>query len=439
MAQMNYQAIIDKLIKNAKSKGVNVKISIRNDKTFDVGVRNGEVEELQQAGSASLSMSVNIENKTASAATSDLSENTLEALLKNAIERAKVSSPDESAVFPEYEKLTINPQTLGLYSDDIQDITPEEKIRQAKQLEKICLQDKRITLSAGSGYSTSESEYHLALSNGFYGNYKSSYCSLGVYLQAGEDTTATQDGWSDSARSPKKLLSAEEIAATAIKRTVRMLNAKKVPTQTVPVIIDRYVAGAVFGFMLECLSGRNVYMQQSVFAGKLNQQIANKIVNIYDNPLIPNSPAARPFDAEGIPCRENKLIENGILKNYILSTYSAKKLGLKVNGLASGTSNLFLEAGKYSEQELIKSVDKGFLLLQTLGQGTDATNGGFSKGAYGMWIENGELSYPVSEVTISSNIADMLNGITMIANNADTRKAWQIPSFKINEMTISGE
>jgi PmbA protein len=171
----------------------------------------------------------------------------------------------------------------------------------------------------------------------------------------------------------------------------------------------------------------------------LNEQIANKNIILFDDPLIPESPAARPFDSEGIPCRKNIIIENGVLKNYILNTYSAKKLGLKVNGFASGTSNLFLQEGNHSEADLIKSVDKGLLLLRTMGQGTDATNGGFSKGAYGIWIEKGELTHPVSEVTISSNIKDMLMGINMVADNADKRKSWQIPTFKIDAMTISGE
>jgi PmbA protein len=439
MAKINYLSLAEKLVKQGKNKGANVKISIRNDKNFDVGIRNGEVEELQEAGSTSLSLSVNLDNKTASAATSDMSETTLTSLLENTIERAKLSSVDESSIFPEYEKLSINPEALDLYSEEIQKISPEEKIKIAKQLEEICLKDKKISLSAGSGYSTNESEYFLALSNGFSGSYKSSACSVGVYLQAGSDASATQDGWSDSARNPKNLLPIEQIAKIAIERATRLQNAKKVPTQSVPVIVDRYIASAIFGFMLECINGRSIYMQQSVFAGKLNELIANKNVTIYDNPLITGAAASRPFDAEGIPTRKNQIIENGILKNYILNTYSAKKLDLKVNGLASGTSNLFLEKGEYSEADLIKSVDKGLLLLRTLGQGTDATTGGYSKGAYGMWIEKGELSHPVSEITISSNIKDMLLGIEMVANNPDTRKSWQFPTFKIAEMTISGE
>ena len=194
MSTINYQKITEQLIKKAKELGANAKISIRNDKNFGVNVRNGEVEELQEANSSSLSLSVNLENKVAAAATSDLSENTLNKLLLNAIERAKLSSEDESAIFPEYEKLTILPESLQMYYADIQSITPEEKINTAKELEKICLQDKRITLSAGASYSTNESEYFLALSNGFSGTYKSSNCSINVDLQSGNDEASFQDG-----------------------------------------------------------------------------------------------------------------------------------------------------------------------------------------------------------------------------------------------------
>ena len=439
MANTNYQALTEQLIRKAKSAGANIKISIRTDKNFDVGIRNGEVEELQEASSTNLSMSVNLENKMASAATSDLSTETLNKLLENTIERAKISSPDESAIFPEFEKLTISPESLNMYSKDITTISPEEKIKAAKQIEEICLKDKRITLSGGSGYSTNESEYFLALSNGFFGSYKSSNCSLGVYLQTGKDEHSFQDGWSDSARSPKLLLPIEIVAKLAIERATRMIGAKKIPTQTIPVIINTNIASSVINFMLECINGRNIYMNQSIFTGQIEKQIANSCINIYDDPLIPGSPAARPFDSEGVPCRKNTIIEKGILKNYILNTYSAKKLNMKVNGLASGTSNLFLEKGNYSENDLIKSIDKGFLLLKTLGQGTDATNGGFSKGAYGMLIEKGELSHPVSEITISSNLKDMLMNISKVANNPNERRAWKLPSFLIDEMTISGE
>jgi PmbA protein len=439
MSTINYQILIDRLIKKAKLNGADLKISICYDKNFDVGIRNGEVEELQEASSTSLFLSVNLDNKTASAATSDLSLGTLNTLLDNAIERAKMSSPDESAVFPEFEVLTISPESLNMYSEDIKNISPEEKIQAAKKIEEICLKDSRISLSGGSGYSTNESEYFLALSNGFFGSYKSSNCSLGVYLQTGKDEASFQDGWYDSARSYKLLLPIEIIAKLAIERTTRMIGAKKIPTQSIPVIVDTNIASSVMGFMLECINGRNIYMNQSIFTGYINKQIANNCVNIYDNPLIPGSPAARPFDAEGIPCRKNIIIENGILKNYVLNTYSAKKLNMKVNGLASGTSNLFLERGKYYENDLIKSIDKGFLLLKTLGQGTDATNGGYSKGAYGMMIEKGEITYPVSEITISSNIKNMLMNISKIANNPNERKAWKLPTFLIDEMTISGE
>ncbi|MCL2040016.1 MAG: TldD/PmbA family protein [Bacteroidetes bacterium] len=435
----NYQALTERLIKKAKLNGAELKISIRSDKNFEVGIRNNEVEELQEASSTNLSLSVNLDNKVASAATSDLSLETLNALLDGAIERAKASSTDESAIFPKYEELKIAPETLKMYSEDIKAITPEEKIAAARKIEEICLKDNRITLSGGSSYSTNESEYILALSNGFYGSYKSSGCSVGVYLQTGKDENAFQDGWSDSARSPKLLLPIEIIAKLAIERATRMIGAKKIPTQTIPIIIDTNVAGSVIGFMLECINGRNIYMNQSVFTGQIDKQIANSSVNIYDDPLIAGSPAARPFDAEGIPCRKNIIIENGVLKNYILNTYSAKKLNMEVNGLASGTSNLFLQKGSFSENDIIKSIDKGLLLLKTLGQGTDATNGGFSKGGYGLMIEKGELTHPVSEITISSNIKNMLLGIGKIANNPNERRAWKVPSFLIDEMTVSGE
>ncbi|NLJ14766.1 MAG: TldD/PmbA family protein [Ignavibacteria bacterium] len=439
MSKTNYLSLAENLVKQGKKQGAQVKVSINNGKSFELGIRNGEVEELQESNSLNLSLLVNVDNRTASASTSDLSEAALEQLLKNALERAKHSSVDESAIFPEFEKLDIDIEKLNLYSSDINTVSPEERIKLAIELERLCLKDKRISLSAGSGYSTYEGEYYLALSNGFSGSYKSSNCSIGVYLQSGSDSSATQEGWYDSARSPLNLMSIEEIAKIAIERATRLQNAKKIPTQTVPIIVDRYIAPAITGFLLECLVGRNIYMQESVFAGKLNEKIANSNITLFDNPLIVGGPASRPFDSEGVPARKNMIIEKGILKNYLLNTYSAKKLGLKNNGFASGTSNVILENGEHTEEDLIKSVDKGLLLLKTLGQGTTTTSGDFSKGAYGIWIENGELSYPVSEITISGNIVNMLKDIEMLADNADEKRSQQIPTFKFAEMTVSGE
>lgn len=428
-----YKNIISKLISHAKNKGANVKIAIANEKRFDVNVRNGIVEELQEATSASLSMLVYLNNKVASAISSDMSITTLETLLDSTIERAKLSSEDESAIFPEYKPLKTNIQSLGMYDEEINCLSATEKINIAKELETICLKDKRIDISAGAGYSTIEIEHTLGLSNGFLESYKKSSCSCGVYLQAGD----SQDGWYDYAHSPKQLISVEDIANQAIFRTIRMLGARKIPTQICPIIVDRYAAGSIFGFFLECINGRNVFMKQSIFSEMLDKKIAVPIT-LYDNPLIPNAPASSPFDAEGTPTQYNNIIENGILKNYILNTYSAKKLNLQTNGLASGVTNLILTPQKHSVSELIKSIDKGLLLLKTIGQGTDTTTGDFSKGAYGMWIEKGEIAFPVNEITISGNIKEMLSGI-VVANNPDERKKLQIPTFRIEEMTIGGE
>jgi len=194
MSSRNYQKITEQLIKQAKDLGANARIFIRNDKSFNVNIRNSEVEELQEAIDSSLSLSVNLDNKVASASTSDMSENTLNALMKSAVERAKLSSVDESAIFPEFERLTFSPDTLKMYSPEIQSITPEEKINTARKLEEICLKDKRITLSAGADYNSNENECFLALSNGFFGTYKTSSCAIGIGLIAGTDENQFQDG-----------------------------------------------------------------------------------------------------------------------------------------------------------------------------------------------------------------------------------------------------
>ena len=418
-----YRSLTDRLITAARNIGADLSVSLREGVEFGVTVRDKEIEELEEASSSVISLSVNIGNKVATATSNDLSTNMLDQLLLSTIERAKLSSVDDSAIFPTFQRLDFDPGKLELYSESIHSITPDKAILLAQQLEERCSSDSRITLSLGASFSRNEYHNVLALSNGFWGSSRRTSCSLGVGLQAGEEESAYQSGWSDSAIDQNRLLSVDEISIKAIEHTTRMLDARKIETQTLPVLVDRYVSGQIIGFLLQCINGRNIYTNQSLFTGKLGEQIANSNLTLYDEPLLPGALGSRAFDSEGIPCRHNLLIDKGVLSNYILNTYTSHKLRLPVNGMASGTSNLIMGPGKYQENDLIQSIDKGILLLDTIGQGTDTTTGGFSKGAFGIMIENGKLTYPVSEITISSSIDKMLMGIDKIGNNADERKS----------------
>ncbi len=434
----DYKKLAEQIVEKSIKKGATeAQCSIYDGVRFSVDVREGEVEQLISAGSTSLSLKIIVDNKVATASTSDLSSNTIDDLIENSIKKAKYLSKDEFAALPELEKIDFSIDNLKLYDDSAENVSPSEKTRLAIELEKICTSNKQIARSTGAGFSNSYGTTYLANSKGFSNSYKSSSCYVGVGLQAGEGDNIYEDGYYDSSRSFKQLLPIDEIAKKAVERTTRMIGARKIHTQNVPVVLEPEMsAQMLLGFLVECLSGSNIYMKRSFLAGKIGETISSNLVTLIDNPLIPGGRGSVPFDRDGVPARRKAIIENGVLKSYFLDNYSAKKLGLKPNG--PGPTNLTLLPGTKSQQEIIRSVDRGLLLCSTIGQGTVPTSGDLSKGAYGIWIENGQLTYPVNEITISGNLGTILKNIAMIGNDPDPRSSFSAPTLLISEMTISG-
>ncbi|MBM2815734.1 MAG: TldD/PmbA family protein [Ignavibacteria bacterium] len=432
--------IAEKLLSFGKSKGASqMQISIGKSQNFSVEIRNGEIERLQEAVSTGLALKVIVDKKVASASSSDLSVDTLEKLVDNAVARARYSSVDEFAELPELENINVNVDSLELFDPEVETITPDKKIEIALSLEKLGKADPRIQQSLGSYFGNSTGESFLVNSNGFSGSYRTSRCSSGVELQVGEGDNMYEDGWSDSSISYKGLMDNDEIAKKAIHRATRLIGAKKIGTQNVPVIFDQQMSASLLGFLASCLYGSSIYMNRSFLAGKLDTKIAGDNINIIDDGLMKAGFGTRPFDGEGVPTRIKAMIENGVLKNYLLDTYSSKKLKLKSTGNAGGTTNFYMKPGTKTPEEIIKSVDKGLYLVKTIGQGTVPTSGDYSKGAYGIWIEKGELTYPVAEITISGNLGKMLSNIEMIGNDLEFRRSIAAPTFKISEITISGK
>ena len=435
----DYKKLVEQIVEKSIKKGATeAQCSIYDGVRFSVDVREGEVEQLISAGSTSLSLKIIVDNKVATASTSDLSSKTIDELIENSIKKAKYLSKDEFSSLPELEKIDFNIEKLKLYDDAAEKVSPSEKTKLAIELEKICASNKQITRSTGAGFSNSYGTTYLANSKGFSNSYKSSSCYIGVGLQAGEGDNLYEDGYYDSARSFKELLPIDVIAKKAVDRTIRMIGAKKIQTQNVPVVLEPEMsAQMLLGFLVECLSGSNIYMKRSFLAGKIGEKISSDLVTLIDDPLLPGGRASVPFDRDGVPARQKTIIEKGVLKSYFLDNYSAKKLGMKPNG--PGPTNLKLVPGKYSQDEIIRSVNKGLLLCSTIGQGTVPTSGDLSKGAYGIWIENGKMTYPVNEVTISGNLGTIIKNITMVGNDPDPRSSFSAPTLLISEMTISGK
>lgn len=438
----NYDDLLhlaEDLVAYGRKQGADeIQVAIDEGTEFSVDVLEGKIEKLVQAGSKELSLKVILDKRTATASSSDLSLETLHGLIDNAVERARLTSQDPFAGLPEKEDIAVDVHRLGIFDPAVLELSPEKKITLAKETEAICLADKRIGKSQGAGFETLHKRTILANSKGFSGTYRQTGCSLGVHLQCGEDDHLLEEGWFDFSRNFETLQTPEEVARTAIHRTTRLMGARKVKTQNVPVVFEPPMTAGLLGFLYGCLDGNAVYMKQTFLADRLGDAIAGNNVTIMDDGLMPGVPGAKPFDSEGVPVRSTAVIQDGLLKNYMLDTYAGRKCGLPSTGNASGPNNFYLQAGKHAPDEIIASVDRGLLLTSTIGQGLVPTTGDMSRGAFGLWIENGKIAYPVAEITIAGNLGKMLKQIEMIGDDLTFRKAIAGPTIKIAEMTVGG-
>jgi PmbA protein len=416
---------------------------------FSTVVRLGEVETLKESGSRALGVRVFVGQRAANTSTSDLSPEGVERLVSGAIELAKITSEDPMGGIPEASQLGEIPGELGLYYDDVYSLSNAERIEQARRAEKAALAvDARLTNSEGGTFDASVGHKVLANSHGFVGEYRSSYCSISaVPIGVDEAGNMQRDYWYSVARTLAKLESPEEVGGIAAERTLRRLGARKIKTQKVPIVFDRQTAGALLDHIFDAVNGDAIYRHASFLAGKLGEKAFGGNLTVIDDGTIAGGFGTRPFDSEGVPTRRTTVIENGELKSYLMNTYTAKKLGLATTGNASrglagtpgiGNGNFYLQPGEKSQEEIIKGVKQGLLVTEFLGFGVNLVTGDFSRGASGMWIENGELAYPVEEITVAGNLGEMFSNLAEIGSDLIWRGAVACPTLRIEGMTIAG-
>ncbi len=428
---------------------------------FSVTIRRQEIETLKESGSKGLGFRVFFRSsegaglQTATSHTSDLSESSLTRLLEDTLALARITSPDACAGLPEREWLHPIEANLDIYSDSIALLNTETKIGLARDSEKVALDyDPRIVNSDGSSFSSSLQRVILANSNGFSGEYRSSGCSLTTIPIAAEKfpdgsgrVSMQRDGWYSNAVDMARLETPEVVGANAARRDLSRLGARKVSTCEVPVIFDPLTARTVLENLVDAVSGNSIYRHASFLVGKLGNKVAAACVSVIDDGLMKGGLGTSPFDGEGVPSQTTPVIENGVLKNYLLNCYAARKLGLRTTANAVrqvsgspviGPTNFYLKPGKATPEELIQSVDRGVYVTDLIGFGVNVVTGDYSRGASGRWIEKGELTFPFEEVTIAGNLAEMLLSIEAVANDLDFRDAVASPTFKISRMVVSG-
>ena len=422
---------------------------------FSVNVRMGEVETLTESGSRALGLRVFLGNRSASTSTSDLTADGIRQLVDGAVALARVTEEDPFSGLAEREEFGSAPGDFHLYYDDVYSLTGEERIEWAKRCEAAALAaDPRITNSDGGSFSATTGRKAMANSRGFLGSHKSSYVGVSASPLAKDSTGEMQsDGWWSSARSLTFLESPEAVGAEAARRVLRRLGAKRIPTQRVPIVFSPEVSRSLVGSVFEAASGDAIWRGATFLAGKLGEAIAASSITIIDDNLMVLANGAggfgtSAFDGEGLPSLRTVVVEGGALRNYLLNTYTARKLGMKSThnasrGLAGapgvGAGNLYLEPGKLRPKQIIGEVKAGLYVTSLMGFGVNTVTGDYSRGATGLWIENGELTHAVEEVTIAGNLAEMLKNITAIGNDLVFRTSVASPTIRIDGMTVAGE
>jgi len=423
---------------------------IREGDEFSTLVRLGQVETLKESGSKAIGVRVFYGKRAASTYSSDFSPEGLDRMLKSALELAKITSEDPFAGIPEPSQLGSLSGDLDLYSADVYSLPGEERISYARRTEKAALDfDPRIKNSDGGSFDAATGHKILANSHGFVGEYQRSYCSIAaVPIARAENGAMQRDYWLSVARSLSRLESPEHVGKIAAERTIRRLGARKVKTAHVPVVLDPLVAVSMLDHIFEGVNGDSVYRGASFLAGRLGQKVAGDRVTVIDDGTMPGGFGTSPFDGEGIPTRRTVVIENGVLKSYLLNTYTARKLGLQTTGNASrglagtpgiGPGNYFLQPGTKTPQEIISEIKEGLYLTEFLGHGVNLVTGDYSRGASGLWISGGELAYPVEEITVAGNLKEIFFNIAEIGNDLEFRGAMACPTIRIEGLTVGGE
>ena len=423
--------------------------TISEGEEFSAGVRMRQVESLKEAGSRGAGIRVMAGQRTGSSYTSDLSREGIETMVCAALDLAKITSEDPHAGLPESGELGKLHAELRLYDDSIAAMTTEWKIAQAQTAEEVALAaDPRIQNSEGASFSSHLGRRVFANSRGFVGSYRTSSCGLSVVPVAKHNGSMERDYWHTVARAAAGLESAEEVGRKAAERALRRLNPRKPPTQKVPVIFEPRTARALLGDLFDAVNGGSIYRHASFLAGKLGEKIASETLTVIDDATMPGLFGSSPFDDEGVASRRTPVIERGVLKSYLLNTYTARKLGLKTTGNASrgitgnagvGPGNFFIQAGDRSAEQIIKEIRNGLYVTELIGGGANTVTGDYSSGAAGLWIENGELAYPVSEITIAGSLKQMLLDIGQIGSDLEFRGSIASPTILIAEMMISGQ
>ena len=403
-----------------------------------VTVRQGEVETIEYNRDKSMGISVYIGQRRGHASTSDFSLKAVRATADAALSIAKFTASDEFAGLADERLLAREIPDLDLYHP--WELPVERAIELACACEDAAFAvDKRIANSEGATVSLQQSHFAYGNSLGFLAGYPSSRHWISCAVIAGKGDAMQRDDWYTSAREPAMLDAPELVGRTAGTRALARLGAKKIATAQVPVLFEAPVAASLLGHFVSAVSGGSLYRKSSFLVDSLGRQIFSPLVEITEHPLIVKGEASSPFDEEGVATRRRMVVEAGVVRGYFLGSYSGRKLGMPTTGNAGGTHNLILKDTGQDMVQLLKQMDRGLLVTEMLGSGINMVTGDYSRGAAGFWVENGEIAYPVQEITVAGNLKDMFLGVVAAGTDIVKRGSKQCGSILIERMTVAGD
>ena len=434
----NLSELMQDVLARAKAQGAtDAMVSVNYDSGFSVDVRMGAVETVAFSEDQGVSLIVYIGHRKGGSSSTDTSPAALDALVTAACDIARVSAEDPCFGLADRELINNNYPDLDLYHPWA--INPPEAIEKALACESHALAlDKRISNSDGVNFST------YAFCNGYANTYggkgiiQSTRHSVSCSLIAKEGEGMQRDYDYTTARHPDRLRTLESLAQSAVERTTSRLGARKINTQKIPVLFSSRVSSGLLSSFINAISGSNLYRKNSFLLDSIGQQIFPKGFKIYEQPHLLGALGSSPFDGDGVPTRNNIFVEDGILSQYVLGSYSARRLGLKTTANSGGVSNLTIDPTTGGLEELLQKMDRGLLVTELMGQGVNGLTGDYSRGATGFWVENGQIQYPVEEITIAGNLKEMFKSIVAVGNDINPNIATRCGSILIEQMMIAG-
>ena len=445
-SQAQLQQLAQDVLRYAREKGASgAAVEISEGSGLSVGVRKGSVETIEQNKDKGMGVTVYIgeegHTRRGNASTSDFSAKALQDTVEAAYNIARFTAEDDCAGLPDVDTLEMNPLDLQLCSPWL--ISAEEAVELAKRCEAAAFAvDKRITNSEGAGVYAQQSHFVSANSRGFMGGYPFSRHTISVAPIAGKGSKMQRDDWYSSMRDPQQLARPEAIGRYAAERALARLNARQLDTRKCAVLFEAPLAAGLLGAFVQAVSGGALYRKSSFLLDSLGQAAFAPHIQIVEDPHVIGAVGSAPFDEEGVKTQRRDVVKDGVVQGYFLSTYSARKLGMKTTGNSGGSHNLSMTSSLTKAGDdfkaMLKKLDTGLLVTELMGQGTNYVTGDYSRGASGYWVEKGVIQYPVEEITIAGNMKDMLAQIVAIGADTLIRGTKQTGSVLIESMTVAG-